>query len=47
MSTPIHAKVLEFHGNKWVIALPLFPSFRNLPDYNLKWESVIKSTIYR
>ena len=28
------AKVVEFHGNKWVTAY-------------LKWESVIKTTIYR
>ena len=40
-------KILKFHGNKWVTALPPFPYFRNLSDYNLKWESVTKTTIYR
>ena len=41
------AKVLKFYGNKWVTALPRFLCFRNLSDYNLKWESIIKTTIYR
>ena len=38
---------MKSHGNKWVTALPRFPCFRNLLGYNLKWESVIKTTIYR
>ena len=40
---------MEFHGNKWIngiTALPQFPYFWNLSDFNLKWESVIKSTAY-
>ena len=40
-------KVLEFHGNKWVVALPRFFCFRNLSGYNLKWESVMKTKTYR
>ena len=32
------AKVLEFHGDKWVIASPRFTYFINWSDYNLKWE---------
>ena len=39
--------MLKFHENKWVTALPQFSCFRNLTDYNFKWESVIKSSIYR
>ena len=39
--------MLEFHGNKWVTALPRFHYFRNLSDYDLKLESVIKTTNYR
>ena len=35
-------KVLIFHGNKGVVALPRFFCFRNLSGYNLKWESVWK-----
>ena len=32
------AKVLEFDGDKWVIASPRFAYFINWSDYNLKWE---------
>ena len=38
---------MELCGKKWVTALSRFPCFRNLSDYNLEWESVIKTTIYR
>ena len=30
-----------------ITALPQFPCFRNLSDFNLKWWSVIKSTTYK
>ena len=32
------AKVLEFQGDKWVIASPRFAYFINWSDYNIKWE---------
>ena len=38
-------KVLKFHGNVWVTALPRFPCFRNLSDNDFKWESAIKTAI--
>lgn len=36
-----------FHGNKLVTALPRFLCFSDLSDYDVKWESAIKITIYR
>ena len=47
LSTSNLHQVLKFHPNKWVTALLWFFCFRNLWDYNLKWESFIKTTIYR
>ena len=40
-------RALKFHKRKWVTALLRFPCFGNLWDYNLKRESVIKTTIDR
>ena len=37
-----NVKVLEFHGNKWVTALPQFPCFRKLLDYNLNEKVLVK-----
>ena len=37
-------KVLKFHESKPVNALQRFPCFRNLSDYDVKYESVIKTT---
>ena len=33
---------MKFHGNKSVTALPRFPCFRNLSDYNLNGKVILK-----